>query len=200
MVGPRLKVRLVAPEHLPERSETTARVAALATALSARGHDVVVATAQAAGSCLPQREVGADGVTVRRFASAGCVRGQEISPALWHWLREGADDADVVHVHDVQALTSLPALTVAPRPLVLSPHLRAGGPAGSQAWARQVHASAARRALQRVSRVLCSTPDESDRFVARFGGASRVLTVTPGRGEAAVVEDCYLALSGLRVR
>lgn len=186
-----LRVRLVVPEYLPERAGATVHVAALARALSMGGHDVVVATQHPLGSRLPDHEVGADGVRVRRFASAGRVAGHEISPALWRWLREGADGADVVHVHDVHALTSLLAMAVAPRPVVLTPHHRPPGEGGSEALVRQVHAVASRRALRRVSRIICASPSEAAAFAGRLGAAERVVTVAPGEEGAAVARGCY---------
>ena len=89
--GVPLRIRLVVPDHHPEDGGVAAHVAALARTSVAHGHDVVVATQHAAGCDLPDLEVGADGLVVRRFASAGSVRGQAISPELWRWLREGAD-------------------------------------------------------------------------------------------------------------
>lgn len=194
--GAARRLRLVVPEHRPERGGVAARVAALASLAAAQGHDVVVATQHAAGPDLPEVEVGADGVLVRRFASAGTVRDQAISPGLWRWLREGADRADVVHVHDLHALTSLLALSVAPRPVLLTPHLRARTEVGADALARQAHATAARRALARVSRVICATPCEARAFVARLGAADRVV-VHPEHDDAATLA-CHLSVAPVR--
>ncbi len=202
MTAPRLRVALVTPAYPPDRDDVSvASVASVASRLSARGHEVVVATQQplgTPGTSGPAVEPGDGGVVVRRFATAGSVRGHALSPDLWRWLREGAGGADVVHVHDVHALTSLPALTLAPRPLVLTP--RHHPPSGTEGrpGSGQVPATAVRSALARVSRVICSTPAEAGRFASDLGAADRVVTVPPREDEAGVAERCYLELAPCR--
>ena len=64
---------------------------------------------------------------------------------------------------------------------------------GADALARQAHATAARRALARVSRVICTSPSEAELFVSRLGAADRVVTVPDDGGEAATLA-CYRSL------
>lgn len=198
--GSALRVRLVVPECLPDRWAVALHVSDLAARLSAHGHEVVVATQQAAGSPLPDRERRSDGVVVRRFASVGAVRGRELSPELWRWLRDGADGADVVHVHDVHALVSIPALALAPRPVVLTPHYLAPAERGGDAPALQVHATAGRRVLQRVSRIICSSAPEAAAFVRDLGAGDRVVTVPAGDDGCAPAEAGYREVMSRRPR
>ncbi len=172
-----LRVRLVVPECLPDRWAVTLHVSDLAARLSAHGHEFVVATQHAAGSSLPGRERRSDGVVVRRFASAGTV-----------------------HVHDVHALVSIPALALAPRPVVLTPHHLALGERGGDARALQVHATAGRRVLQRVSRIICSSAPEAAAFVRDLGAGDRVVAVPAGDDGCAPAEAGYREVMSRRPR
>ncbi|MGR7026278.1 glycosyltransferase family 4 protein [Geodermatophilus sp. URMC 62] len=185
-MGERLRIGLVVPRYLPHLGGIENHVAALAVRLADRGHAVTVATQREADAALPAREVDAHGVVVRRFPSAGRLRGQGLSPALWAWVRRGADRAQVVHLHNLHALTTLPALAAARPPVVLTPHHLGPGEGWAEELLHRGHAAAARRVLPKVGRIVCTTPSEAASFARHLGAGERCVVVPNGVDAAAI--------------
>jgi glycosyltransferase involved in cell wall biosynthesis len=181
-----LRVSLVVPRYLPHLGGIENHVAALAVRLADRGHAVTVATQVEADVSLSRREVDPHGVVVRRFPSVGRCRGQGLSPALWAWVRRGADRAQVVHLHNFHALTTLPALAAARSPVVFTPHYLGPGEGAAEELVHRGYAAAVRRVLPKVGRVVCTTPSEAALFAQYVGAGERCVVVPNGVDAAAI--------------
>lgn len=181
-----LRISLVVPRYLPHLGGIENHVAALAVRLADRGHAVTVATQQEADPSLPRREVDAHGVVVRRFPSAGRLRGQGLSPSLWAWVRRGSDHAQVVHLHNLHALTVLPALAAAHPAVVFTPHYLGPGEGRAEELLHRGYATGVRRALRRVGRVVCTTPSEAAAFARHVGAGERCVVIPNGVDTTAI--------------
>jgi glycosyltransferase involved in cell wall biosynthesis len=183
-----MRISIVVPRYLPHLGGIENHVAALAVRLQGRGHQVTVATQREGDRTLARREIDAHGVTIRRFPAAARLRGEGLSPALWHWVRSGAGGADVLHLHNYHAVTTLAALTAAPAsaPVVFTPHYMGPGDGPAEQLIHRAFASGMRRALRVTNRIISTTPSEAEAFEREvgFGGP---FTVIPNGVETAAI-------------
>ena len=198
-----MRITYVVPRYLPHLGGIENHVHAIATRMVSFGHDVTVATQLEDDRALPGVERVPDGPLIRRFPSGVKLRGQGLSPSLWRWLRDGADGAELVHVHNYHALTTVGVLRTAPRPIVFTPHYLGVGEGTAEAALHAVHRPMMRGLLRRVRAVICVTPSEAAGFVADLGFASRCHVIPNGvdvaRVERAVpqpVEGRLLVVAG----
>jgi glycosyltransferase involved in cell wall biosynthesis len=191
-----LRVSFVVPRYLPHLGGIENHVAAIASRLQQRGHQVTVATQLEGDDSLTERELSADGVLIRRFSSAGQLRGHGVSRSLLAWVRAGADQADVVHLHNFHAVATLANVFVARRPFVFTPHYLGPGEGKAELALHSGYSAVMRRALRRVSRIICVTPSEAELFGARVGYADRCRIIPNGVDTLAIAAAAPVELAG----
>lgn len=138
-----------------------------AAALRARGHEVTLVAATRGFGTVPTEY---DGVPVTLFDARTVLPGAGFAglaaPALWRWLRQHVDEADVVHVHAARDLVTLPAAAIARShqvPYVLQTHGMIDP--SSNPLARPLDAALTRPVLRDASAVFYLTGFERDRLL-----------------------------------
>jgi glycosyltransferase involved in cell wall biosynthesis len=180
-----VKVTIVVPRFLPHVGGIENHVGAVASGVADIGHSVTVAT-QLEADGLPACEELPSGVVVRRFPSAGRFRGQGLSPALWRWVSAGAGGADIVHLQNYHALTTLMTTAFAPTPAVLTPHYLGAGTGALEAGLHRVHASAFRQAMRQRTTVICVSSSEAAAFADAVGSVDRIEVIPNGVDQLAI--------------
>ena len=173
-----MKVVYAVPRYLPHLGGVENHVQALAARLAADGHRVTVATQAGKSERLPSVERPAANLTVLRFPSVLPARGQGVSASLWNWLRLGAGDADVVHVHNYHAASALGCLAAARGPVVFTPHYLGSGEGSIEAALHAAYAAGMRRVLPRVAHTICVARSEADAF-RNIQGTGSACSVIP---------------------
>jgi glycosyltransferase involved in cell wall biosynthesis len=181
-----MKITVVVPRYLPHLGGIENHVASVTAGLRERGHQITVATQLEGDTSLAREEVSDNGITIRRFPSVAKVRGQGLSPALWRWVRAGAGDADLVHLQNFHALTTFPATALARPPFVLTPHYLGPGEGRAEQALHATYAVGMRRALRKVSRVVCVTKSEAELFGREIGFGARCRVIPNGVDAAAI--------------
>jgi len=181
-----VKVAIVVPRYLPHLGGIENHVAAVASRLQDMGHEVTIATQLEGDRSLARCERAPNGLFVRRFPSAAPLRGQGLSPLLWRWVKAGAGQADIVHVHNFHALTTLPNVAAARTPFIFTPHYLGPGEGRVETALHAAYSVAMRRALLHVSRVICVTDSEAAAFAHHIGFAERCQVIPNGIDSAAI--------------
>jgi glycosyltransferase involved in cell wall biosynthesis len=183
-----MRISLVVPRYLPHLGGIENHVSALAVRLRKQGHHVTVATQRGRDRSLPHHEVDAHGVTVRRFASAARLGDESLSPTLWHWVRSGADGADVVHLHNYHAVSTLATLTAVagPAPVLFTPHYMGPGDGTAERLMHRAFASGMQRALRAIDTIIFTTPSEGEAFKDQIGFGGHCTVIPNGVDTAAI--------------
>lgn len=191
-----MKVAIVVPRYLPHLGGIENHVAAIATRLQDLGHQVTVATQLEGDRTLARSERTANGVVIRRFPSSLRLRGQGLSPSLWRWVRAGAEQADIIHVQNFHAFTTLPNAAAAQPPFILTPHYLGPAEGHAEAALHAVYAVVMRRALRHVSRIICVTESEAAAFGRHIGFTERCHVIPNGVDAAAIQAAKPVATTG----
>jgi glycosyltransferase involved in cell wall biosynthesis len=191
-----VRITFVVPRYLPRLGGIENHVAAVASRVHALGHEVTVATQREGDATLPDREETPDGMVIRRFDSRVEIRGQGISPPLWRWVRAGADQAELVHVQNFHALTSVGAVAATRAPLVFTPHYLGPGEGAAERGLHAAYTVAMRRALRRAARIVCVTPSEVASFDAHVGFRERCRVIPNGIDLAAIAAAAPVDVAG----
>lgn len=143
-----MRLTLVVARYLPHLGGIEIHVSEIARRAADAGWQVTIATlADQPG--LAEHEV-VDGITIRRFAARVHMAGHDVwSPQLWRFVQEGADEADVIHVHNYHAPVVLPALNASRARVVFTPHYLGVGPAVQERAQHWAYRQLTRRVLAR---------------------------------------------------
>lgn len=154
-----MRIFYAVPRYLPSLGGIEVHVSALASEMVRLGHVVSVATL---GDRADERTT--DGITVRTWRGRLPLLGQHgVSGA---YLRDVAREArgwDLVHVHNIHAVSTLGVLACLPPsvPTVLTPHFLG---TGAELGTRALHAAYAplvRRAVRQTDTVICVSETEA---------------------------------------
>ncbi|GIF07576.1 glycosyltransferase family 4 protein [Actinoplanes siamensis] len=179
-----MRVGVVSNAYHPDIGGVETHVRRLCAGLAAAGDDVEVLTQHAARSTET-----VDGVLVRRFPLTVPVRDYRVSLPLWRWIREHADEYDVLHTHSYHALVSFGAALGRHRtPLVFTPHYHGTGHTRIRAALHPIYRPLGRRIVSRAGRLICVTGAERDLVLRDFPeAAGRVVVVPNGTDPRPVV-------------
>jgi glycosyltransferase involved in cell wall biosynthesis len=191
-----LRISFVVPRYLPHLGGIEIHVAAIASRLQQRGHQIIVATQLEGDNSLAQQELSPDGVLIRRFPSAGRVRGHGVSRSLISWVRAGAGQADVVHLQNFHAVATLGDAFVARSPFVLTPHYLGPGEGKAERALHLGYSTVMKRALRHVSRIICVTPSEAELFATHVGFSGRCRVIPNGVDALAIAAAAPVELDG----
>ena len=175
-----MRISLVTPSFLPHLGGIENHVAALAAHLSGIGHRVTVGTQVRGARGAPSSEVTGAGVRVLRFPAGPPIRGHGLAPGLWNWIRLGADEADVVHIHGAHALTSMVAAAATRKALVVTPHYLGRGDSQSSRALHAVYDVPLKLALRRSRAIICTTHSEAVEFASDVGYGTRCTIIPNG--------------------
>lgn len=172
-----MKIAYVVPRYVPHLGGVENHVAALATGAAA-AHEVIVLT-QAEGDDAIGDEYQ-NGVMVRRFRSHLSVQGQGISPDLWHAVRQIEASTDIVHVHNIQAVSTLGVLRRVRTPgLVVTPHYLGPGKGHLKSLLHKFYDPLSGCALRKAGLVICVNRVEAHGLARDLGLPASMIQVVP---------------------
>jgi glycosyltransferase involved in cell wall biosynthesis len=170
-----VRLAFVTTRYPPRTGGVEAHVAALATRFAARGHEVVVHTADAGP------DVGSEvreGVRIHRHRGAAPGGAFHVAPGVVPAVAR--TDADLVHAHNYHSLPlvfAALAVSLPPGgpPLVATPHYHGGSASPLRDRLLSAYRPVGRWALRRSDAVLAVSRWERDRLRRDLGVGSRVI-------------------------
>ncbi|GIE84470.1 glycosyltransferase family 4 protein [Actinoplanes regularis] len=189
-----MRIGVVSNAYHPDIGGVETHVRRLCAGLAAAGDDVEVLTQHAVRSTET-----VDGVLVRRFPLTVPARDYRISLPLWRWVREHAEEYDILHTHSYHALVSLGATRGRHRtPLVFTPHYHGTGHTRVRAALHPVYRPLGRRIMSRAGRIVCVTGAERDLVLQDFPEtAGRVVIIPNGTDPRPVVPGKRSGVRGI---
>ncbi|WP_244940653.1 glycosyltransferase family 4 protein [Actinoplanes teichomyceticus] len=172
-----MRIGVVSNAYHPDIGGVETHVRRLCAGLAATGDEVEVLTQR-----LDRSTRTVDGVLVRAFPLTVAARDYRVSLPLWRWLRDSAQEYDVLHAHSYHALASLGATLGRHRtPLVFTPHYHGTGHTRMRAILHPIYRPLGRRIMNRAGRVVCVTGAERDLVLRDFPEvAGRVVVIPNG--------------------
>jgi glycosyltransferase involved in cell wall biosynthesis len=172
-----LRIAFITSRYLPFRGGVETHIEQIATRLASRGHDVEV-LAQERDRRLPVREV-MDGVVVRRFGTILPPPAYAWSPSLVRYLWRAGERYDLVHAHNYHALSSLAALVVPTRPLVLTPHYHGTGHSARGRLMHVPYRVLGSRLMRAADAIICVSQSEAALVRSHFPDLASRISVIP---------------------
>jgi glycosyltransferase involved in cell wall biosynthesis len=177
-----LRIALVTPRHAPYIGGVETHVSRLASALTAKGHQVEVFTQRTDPDTADTEE--ADGVLIRRFDGWLTSTAYPVPPRLWRALMRERRRFDVIHAHAYHGLASAVGRFARGerRPLVLTPHYHATGHTRIGRLLHPIYRPIGRYLVSAADRVICVSSAESSLVSRDFGPdvAARTVTIPNG--------------------
>ena len=174
-------IALVSPRFAPYIGGVERHVEKIACGLLGRGYVVEVVTTDPSHELPPVER--RDGLTVRRFPTAGRGQGLLFAPSLGSWLTANASRYQILHAHSYHAPPAMQSAIVSRLtgvPLVITTHFHGTSHYPSHRWIHDIYRPMARMAFNQARALICVTESERRLVDSLLRGRTPIFVIPSG--------------------